>query len=158
MSTQQQTGLVILKSAVVPTTPERAFEVFTEEMASWWPYATHSVEGSSDGDTAPKTVVFETGPNGRVYEIMSTGEEAHWANVIAWDPPHRFVLDWKLNPSGAIATTEVEVRFAPEGDGTRVELEHRNFERLGETAESTHESYSTGWPTVFQDFVDTLSK
>ena len=152
MSTQQQTGLVISRSAVVQATPERAFEVFTEEIATWWPYETHSVEGSRDG-----TVVFETGPNGRVYEIMSTGEEAHWANVITWDPPNRFVLEWKVDPS-AIAPTEVEVRFMPEGDGTRVELEHRAFERLGEAAESTYESYSGGWPTVFQDFVDTLSK
>ena len=157
MSTQQQTGLVISKSAVVSATPERAFEVFTEEIATWWPYETHSVEGSSDGDTVPRTVVFETGPDGRIYEIMSTGEEAHWANVGAWDPPHRFVLEWKVNPK-AIATTEVEVRFMPEGDGTRVELEHRGFERLGEKAESTYESYAGGWPTVLQKFVDNLSR
>ena len=62
MSTQQQTGLVVSRSAVVPATPERAFEVFTEEIATWWPYKTHSVEGSRDGDTTPQTVVFETGP------------------------------------------------------------------------------------------------
>jgi Activator of Hsp90 ATPase homolog 1-like protein len=157
MSTQQQTGLVISKSAVVSATPERAFEVFTEEIATWWPYKTHSVEGSSEGDTVPQTVVFETGPNGRVYEIMSTGEEAHWANVGVWDPPHRFLLEWKVNPNAA-ATTEVEVRFTPEGDGTRVDLEHRGFERLGDAAETTHESYSSGWPTVVQAFVDSLSK
>lgn len=155
MSTQE-TSLVILKSAVVPTTPERAFEVFTEEIATWWPL-THSVEGMSEGDSRPQTIVFERGPNGRVYEIMSTGEEAHWANIGVWDPPNRFVLEWKVNPK-AVAETEVEVRFMPEGDGTRVEPEHRGFERLGDAAESTHESYSDGWPTVFQDFVDTLSR
>ena len=153
MSTQQ-TGLVVLKSAVVPTTPEKAFEVFTEGIATWWPLDTHSVEGMSE---SPRTVVFETRPEGRVYEVMSTGKEAHWANVIAWEPPHRFVLEWKVDPD-AVAPTEVEVRFAPEGDGTRVELEHRGFERLGEAADETHKSYSTGWPTVFQDYVDTLSK
>ena len=152
MSTQQQTGLVVSRSAVVPAPPERAFEVFTEEIATWWPYETHSIERSSDGK-----VIFETGPNGRLYEIMSTGDEAHWANVGAWDPPHRFVLEWKVDPT-AIATTEVEVRFMPEGEGTRVELEHRGFERLGEDAESTHESYAGGWPTVLQKFVDKLSR
>ena len=153
MSTQQA-GLVILKSAVVPTTPEKAFVAFTEGIATWWPLDTHSVEGMSEG---PRTVVFEPRLDGRVYEVMSTGKEAHWANVIAWEPPHRFVLEWKVNPD-AVAPTEVEVRFAPDGDGTRVELEHRGFERLGEAAESTYESYSGGWPTVFQDFVDTLSR
>ena len=149
MSTQE-TEFVVQKSAVVPVTPEKAFAVFTVEIATWWPMKTHSVEKMGQ-------VVFETGPGGRVYEVMSTGKEAHWANVIAWEPPNRFVLEWKVNPDAA-APTEVEVRFAPEGDGTRVELEHRGFERLGEAAESTHESYSTGWPTVFQDFVDTLRK
>ncbi len=158
MSTQQQTGLVISKSAVVPATPERAFEVFTEEIATWWPYKTHSVEGSSEGDTAPQTVVFETGPNGRMYEIMSTGEEAHWAERrrLGPAPPVRPRVEGE--PEGRSATTEVEVRFTPEGDGTRVELEHRGFERLGDAAETTHESYSGGWPTVVQAFVDSLSK
>ena len=157
MSTQQQTGLVILKSAVVPTTPERAFEVFTEGIASWWPLHSHSVGAMGDKGTPPETVIFETGPNGRLYERSTSGQEAHWANVAAWEPPNRFVLEWKVNPE-AIAATEVEVRFTPEGDGTRVELEHRGFERLGEAAQEAHKGYSTGWPTVFQDFVDTLRK
>jgi uncharacterized protein YndB with AHSA1/START domain len=155
MSTKQQTDLVILKSAVVPATPERAFEVFTEELATWWPYATHSVEAMAEGGGSPQTVVFETGPNGRVYEVMSSGKEAHWADVIAWEPPHRFVWEWKVNPD---APTEVEVRFTPDGEGTRVELEHRGFERLGDGAEESHRGYSEGWPAVFQDFVDTVSK
>ena len=54
MSTQQQTGLVVSKSTVVQATPERAFEVFTEQIATWWPYKTHSVGGSSEGDTASR--------------------------------------------------------------------------------------------------------
>ena len=154
----QEIGLVIQKSAVVSAPPERAFQVFTEGIATWWPTETHSVLAMNRKAGAPETLVFETGPGGRVYERMTTGEEAHWANVIAWDPPNRFVLDWKLNPKAIDATTEVEVRFAPEGDGTRVELEHRNFERLGEAAEEAHKGYSEGWPTVFQDYVETLRK
>ena len=157
MSTKEQTGLVILKSAFVPTTPERAFEVFTTEMASWWPLQTHSIGGMGGKGTPPDTVIFEPGPNGRVYERSAAGKEAHWANVAAWEPPNRFVLEWKVDPD-AIAATEVEVRFTPEGDGTRVELEHRGFERLGDAAEEGHKSYSEGWPTVFQDYVDSLSK
>jgi hypothetical protein len=154
MSTQQ-TGLVIQQSALVPTTPERAFEVFTDEIATWWPLKTHSVERMGEGGSGLQTVVFEPGPGGRVYEVMSTGKEAHWANVTAWDPPNRFVLEWKVDPDAA-APTEVEVRFAPEGDGTRVDLEHRGFELLGDTAEEAHKRYSEGWPTVFQDYVETL--
>lgn len=156
MSTQE-TDLAIRKTAVVPATPERAFQVFTEEIATWWPLETHSVEGMAEGDSTPETIVFDTGPNGRLYERMSTGEEAHWANVTTWEPPHRLVLAWQVNPDTP-APTEIEVRFTPEGDGTRVDFEHRGFEVLGKEAEEAHTSYSSGWVTVFQDYVETIGK
>jgi uncharacterized protein YndB with AHSA1/START domain len=154
MSTK--TDLTIRRTGVVDATPEQAFEVFTEGIATWFPYDRLSVEAQDEG-RSPETVIFETGPNGRIYERMTNGQEAHWANVTAWEPPNRFVLEWKVNPDD-VAPTEVEVRFTPEGNGTRVELEHRGFERLGEAADETHKSYSKGWPTVFQDYVDTLRK
>ena len=156
MSTQE-TGLVILKSAVVSATPEKAFEVFTDEMATWWPIETHSIQAMDKAAGPPEGIVFETGPNGRIYERMTSGEEAHWANVTAWEPPNRLVLEWKVDPA-AVAPTEVEIRFTPEGEGARVELEHRGFEALGKEAEKAHTSYSNGWPKVFQDFVETVGK
>lgn len=156
MSTQE-TGLAIQKSAVVSATPEKAFEFFTEGIATWWPIETHSVQAMDKDAGAPETVIFETGPNGRVYERMSSGEEAHWANVAVWEPPSRLVLEWKVNPE-AVAPTEIEVRFTPEGEGTRVDLEHRGFEALGANAEKAHQDYANGWPTVFQAYVETIGK
>jgi uncharacterized protein YndB with AHSA1/START domain len=150
----QQTDLVVLKSAVVSVSPERAFEVFTKDMATWWPIDTHSIGAMDDKDGPPEAVVFETGPSGRIYERTADGEERHWANVLTWEPPRLLVIEWKLT----VAPTEVEVRFTPEGDGTRVELEHRGFERLGAEAEESHERYSNGWPKVFQDYVETVGK
>jgi len=152
----QETGLVIHKSAVVTASPERAFEVFTEELATWWPSDTHSVQAMGEKAGAPEAVVFETGPGGRIYERMTSGEEAHWADVVVWEPPTRLVLEWKVNPD--VAPTEIEVSFTPEGDGTRVDLEHRGFEALGKDAEESHKSYSQGWPAVFQDYVETVGK
>jgi activator of Hsp90 ATPase-like protein len=155
MSTPK-TGLVIQKSAIVSASPEKAFAVFTEGIATWWPYETHSVQAMDKDAGSPETVIFETGPNGRVYERMTSGEEAHWANVSVWEPPYRLVLEWKVNPT--VAPTEIEVRFTPEGEGTRVDLEHRGFEALGKDAEKAHSSYSSGWPAVFQDYVETIGK
>ena len=154
MSTQQ-TGLAITKSAVVSAPPERAFEIFTEGIATWWPIEVHSVEAMVKG-ASPETVVFETGPNGRIYERMSAGEEAHWASVTAWEPPSRLVLDWKVNPERP--STEIEVRFTPEGEGTRVDFEHRGFEVFAGEAAEQHSSYSSGWAQVFQDYVETIGK
>jgi uncharacterized protein YndB with AHSA1/START domain len=153
----QETGLVIQKSAIVDATPEKAFEVFTEGIATWWPIETHSIQAMVKDGQPPETVIFETGPQGRVYERMTNGEEAHWANVTAWEPPHRLVLEWKVNHE-AVAPTEIEILFTPEGEGTRVDLEHRGFEALGKDAEEAHKSYSNGWPTVFQDYVETVGK
>ena len=59
-------------------------------------------------------------------------------HVRTWEAGARFVVtweisaDWKSDPRAAFAS-EVDVRFLPEAGGrTRVELEHRNFERMGD--------------------------
>ena len=45
--------------------------------------------------------------------------------------------------------TELEVRFAAEGDGTRVDLEHRGWEILAERAQESRERATTsGWGDV----------
>ena len=36
----------IVKEVVVPCAPERAFDLFTARIHSWWPMATHSVGGA----------------------------------------------------------------------------------------------------------------
>jgi hypothetical protein len=48
----------------------------------------------------------------------------------------------------------VEVRFASESGGrTRVELEHRNFERMpAGTGEKMRKDVDGGWPTLLEMF------
>ena len=52
--------------------------------------------------------------------------------------------DWQYDPG---FVTELEVKFTPEGDGTRVDLEHRNLDRYGEKAEAVRASLDAkdGW-------------
>jgi uncharacterized protein YndB with AHSA1/START domain len=108
--------------------PERAFAVFTEQFGAWWPSSHSLVEGGWG------TAVIEPREGGRWFERGATGAECDWGRVLAYEPPHRVVLSWHLDadyrydPDPAHAS-EVEVRFAPEGTGTRVDLEHRYFER-----------------------------
>ena len=61
-----------------------------------------------------KEIVFEEREGGEVYELTETGEKGHWATVLAWEPPNRLVLAWKVSPS--VVGTEVEVRFLPEDE------------------------------------------
>ena len=150
MSTQEAQDLTVRKSVVVDCSPEHAFETFTERIYTWWPFETHS-----PADERPESATFEPRVGGRVYDRMATGEEHEWATVLAWEPPTRFVIDWHVNPNSP--STELEVRFAREGDGTRVELEHRGWERYGEQAADRHASYNNGWDIVLKPFVEAAS-
>ncbi|MDX1619961.1 MAG: metalloregulator ArsR/SmtB family transcription factor [Nitriliruptorales bacterium] len=79
----------IVKTRTVPIPPERAFALFTERMGDWWPTTSHSISASADAG-----IRFEGRVGGRVVELTPDGEEHAWADVLAWDPPHRFALSW----------------------------------------------------------------
>ncbi len=52
--------------------------------------------------------------------------------------------------------TEVEIKFIAEGDAiTRVELEHRHIERLGDKAETFRGRVDGGWGVVLECFAKT---
>lgn len=134
------------RSIHIDSSPTHAFETFTARLGEWWPLATHSI-----GLEKAIDATLEPWEGGRLYERMQDGREAHWATVSTWQPPHRLVLEWKVNPS-AVAPTEIDVRFTAEGDGTRVDLEHRGWERLGAGALDARASYAADWPMVLGRF------
>jgi hypothetical protein len=145
--TSLATTAPITKTVRVACDPETAFRVFTREIGTWWPTGTHAVRAG-----AVRELVFEEREGGEVYEVSEEGERAHWATVTAWEPPARLVISWHVNPERA-APTEVEVRFAPDGGGTRVVLEHRNWELLGAEGADARERYRSGWDPVLERFV-----
>ncbi len=138
----------VRKTVTVDCVVEEAFRVFTSDAISWWPTATHSLHGDE-----VREIVFEGREGGEVYELSSAGEKGHWATVVAWEPPGRLVLAWNVADADALAT-EVEVRFTAEGDGTRVELEHRGWEALGEAGPAKRGDYDTGWDFVLGKYAD----
>ena len=142
------TAPVVGVSEHVRCSPERAWEVFTEGIGGWWPLASHSVF-EADAETA----VIEPRVGGRIYE--RAGEREHdWGRVLVYEPPARIVLEWQLSPDNP--PTEVEVTFTVEGDGTRVDLEHRGWERFGDRSGELHAGYGGegGWPLVLGRFAD----
>jgi len=150
MTTVEQ--MAVRKTVTVAAAPEQAFALFTERIADWWPFPAHSLNGA-----ATETAVFEPFVGGRVYERARDGSEAPWGRVVAYDRPSRFVLEWKVNPE-AVAATELEVRFEAEDGGTRVDLEHRGWERLREKAEESRASYDTGWEFVLGEYAGAVRK
>jgi uncharacterized protein YndB with AHSA1/START domain len=129
---------------------ERAFQVFTEETSSWWPVRSHSI-----GEDTVVSVVMEGHVGGRIYEVLRDGTQADWGRFRVWDPPHRIEYDWNPNPDRT-TWTHVITTFEAEGDGTRVSLEHRGWELLGDEARRVRASYATegGWPLVLSRFTD----
>jgi Activator of Hsp90 ATPase homolog 1-like protein len=134
----------INKTVAVQVPVEQAFETFTRQIGSWWPRGSHSLFDDR------KEIVFEERAGGRVYEVSADGEEGDWADVLAWEPPDRFVLRWRVNPKRG--PTEVEVRFTPENGGTRVDLEHRGWDDAEGRA-----NYDTGWDKVLGDYAESFT-
>ena len=147
MSSAQTTVEAIRKSLVVSCTVERAFDVFTREIGTWWPLGQYSIGGDKITE-----VVVEEWVGGRIFENHSDGGEGDWGRVLAWEPPHRFAMSWYPGKDASQAT-ELEVRFAAESDGTRVDLEHRGWEILGAAAAETRTGYDSGWGEVLGHFV-----
>ncbi len=132
----------ITKSVRVGVGVERAFELFTAGVGTWWPLETHSVS-----ESRAETVVLEGRQGGRLYERTSDGEEHLWGTVVVWEPPRRLVYTWHPG-RGEETRQDVEMSFTPDGDGTRVDVEHRGWERLGDEAPAAMRSYDSGWDYV----------
>jgi uncharacterized protein YndB with AHSA1/START domain len=88
------------------------------------------------------------GPGSRIVEHARDGRSQAWGEVLVWDPPRRVVFTFGAY-AGWDPLPEVEVTFSPEGSGTRVSLEHRGWERLGETGRTERPGYDAGWDEVF---------
>jgi len=142
MTKQATETQTIRKSVLVNAPVEKAFRVFTEEIGAWWPIKTHSVSRER-----AETAVFEGRVGGLLYERAADGDEIVWGEIAVWDPPHHLSYTWHPG-RGPETGQEVEMRFLPEGERTRVELEHRGWERLGDEATEAIASYDTGWDLV----------
>ena len=130
----------------VDCSAEHAFHTWTARIATWWP-VDHTVTGQG-----AITVVMQSGVGGRIYERTPDGVEHDWGEVTVWRPPTRLAYLWHLRSDRADAT-EVEIRFvAKDSGGTRIEIEHRGWERLGRTAGQWRERNRAGWETLLPHF------
>ena len=145
---------LVQTSIVVEAPQQLAFDVFTEDMASWWPPDHHILEGELE------EMVFEMEEGGRVYDVGVDGSECQWARVLAFEPPERVVISWDITPQWKLQTdlektSEVELSFIPENaERTRVKLEHRHLDRHGEGWEGMRDAVGSteGWNRELRAF------
>lgn len=124
-----------------------AFDVWTTRISRWWP-ADHSVSGEDR-----LLVVLEGRAGGRIFERTSMGVEFDWGQVTVWEPPRRLAYTWHLRQDRADAT-EVEITFVDQGDSTtRVEIEHRGWERLGARGQRLRDANLAGWTTLVPHYL-----
>jgi uncharacterized protein YndB with AHSA1/START domain len=148
----------VRKSVRVSATPERAFKVFTADFGRWWPKSHHI------GKADPETFIIEPRVGGRWYERGLDGSECEVGKVLVWEPPTRLVLAWQLDAGWTFDSaliTEVEIRFVRESDtATRVELEHRHLERMGDRADAVRQMIDApdGWGGLLQLFAQFISQ
>jgi uncharacterized protein YndB with AHSA1/START domain len=145
--TTQATIEAVRKSITVQAPLQRAFSVFTDGIATWWPPEHHIIQ------VPLETMVVQLRAGGRCYDVGVDGSECDWGRMLAYEPPTRFVLawhlgaDWTFDPDPAHAS-EVEVRFTADGpDTTRVDLTHRHLDRHGDGGEQIRHAVNSpnGW-------------
>ena len=110
-----------MHAAPVPTTSvtrqitveapiERAFDVFTTGIGTWWNPDHHILQAEL------KEMVFEPFVGGHIIDRGVDGSECRWARVLTYDPPNRVIFSWDISLAWQLEadqakTSEVEVRF-----------------------------------------------
>jgi uncharacterized protein YndB with AHSA1/START domain len=124
----------VLVALRVKASPERAFEAFTRDIGDWWrPNGLFAFTPRSPGRLA-----FEPGEAGRLVETLPTGKVFEIGRIRAWDPPRRLVFGWRQATFTPDQDTEVEVRFEPVGEETRVTVEHVGWEAIPQAHAARH--------------------
>jgi hypothetical protein len=119
--------------------------MWTSRIGTWWP-PDHTVTGQAE------QVVLQGDVGGRIYERTADGAEHDWGEVTVWQPPSRLAYLWHLGLDRARAT-EVDIRFVASGEAaTRIEIEHRGWERLGEAAGAWRQRNVAGWQGLLPHF------
>ena len=120
---------------------QEAFDLFTTRMGELWP-----LQLASYGGERAREIFLEPHVCGRFFERFVDGDELQVGSVVACEPPRRITFTWSA--ADWDGETEVEVTFTPQQEGTRVDLEHRGFDRLGPVGADVAAKFRGGWPGV----------
>jgi uncharacterized protein YndB with AHSA1/START domain len=145
----------------VPADPMRTFEVFTQEIASWWqPSGLFNVSDTGDGRLA-----FESGAGGRLITTFEDGSKFEIGRISVWEPGKRLVFAWRQANFSAEQSTEVEVCFEAVGAETRISIQHRAWDtiprrhaaRHGFPEQATLQRAADWWRNSLQAFKERIT-
>lgn len=120
-------------TVVVRADPAVVFRMFTEEVDSWWKRG--PLYRASNG-----AMRFESG------KLLEGDLEV--GVVKAWEPGRRLEMEFQNWRFGREGPSEVEIRFEPIGDGTRVTVEHRGWKAMPTGAAEFRTVVGLWWGTL----------
>jgi uncharacterized protein YndB with AHSA1/START domain len=131
----------------VECSPDHAFDTWTGKATSWWPPA-HTVSHERGAE-----IVFEPRVGGRIFERTADGRVIDWGHITEWDRPRRIRYSWRIatDPSNA---TDVSIVFRRAPRGTRIEIEHGGWDRLGEIGQAWRDANRAGWDGVLPSYTE----
>lgn len=116
------------RNILIDAPPERVWQGWVDEINAWWsrPYYIDAERVTG--------LRFEPRLGGLFVEEW--GQDAGYliGQIIEWLPPRRLAYTWSEKSWSGI-TTIVRLELFPEGDGTRLALQHEGFERLPDGAD-----------------------
>jgi uncharacterized protein YndB with AHSA1/START domain len=128
-------GSKVIVAIRVKAAPEKAFQVFVDEIGAWWrPNMLFAFTPRAAG-----VMAFEPGPGGRLIETRAGGKVFEVGKIRAWEPPGRLVFGFRQATFTPDEDTEVEARFEPVGDGeTRVTITHTGWDSIPQAHVARH--------------------
>ena len=141
---------LITKSVTVHCNLATAFRIWTEQIDLWWPKS-HSISGNANTE-----VIFETKVYGRFFERLPDGTEHDFGRVLVYEPPYRLIYHWYIGSSQQ-EPTRVEIRFSETNHNqTRIDIEHRGPEYIGDLWPTRAARFNIGWDVVLRNFASSI--
>jgi uncharacterized protein YndB with AHSA1/START domain len=133
-------------SVEVACSAGHAFHIWTDRIDSWWP------RDHTATTMARSSICLEKEIGGRLFERTPDGQEHLWGTVTSWQPPERFGYTWHIRRD-AVDATDVDIRFVPVGDRTRIDIVHSGWERLGAGGPHWRDLNRGGWDGLLPHYV-----
>lgn len=141
----------IVRTVDVEVDPATAFEIFSDEIGQWW----HSADYSWQDPARAVGMRIEPRVGGRWVEIWNheTGDGVDWGRVLVWEPGRRLALTYEVPNFQCDPPTQLDIRFEPTENGSRVTLVHAGLERLDPRARDSLGDHAwTPLITWFRDY------